>query len=66
MNIENDTFLKLSGFESVGYVKKMKQNIQTTGWLQHYDATGTIQCHAWYGVRFNRNITNATFKIYAR
>lgn len=66
MNIENDAFLKLSGFESVGYVKKMKQNIQTTGWLQHYDSTGKYQCHVWHSVRFNRTITNATFKIYAR
>lgn len=66
MNIENDIFLKVSGFESKDYIKKMKQNIQSTGWLQHYNVTNEHQCHCWYGVSFQRTITNATFKIYAR
>jgi hypothetical protein len=66
INIENDTFLKMSGFESKDYIKKMKQNIQSTGWLQQYNATNEYQCHCWYGVKFQRTITSATFKVYAR
>ena len=66
MNIENDTFLRMSGFECKDYIKKMKQNIQSTGWLQQYNVTNEHQCHCWYGVKFQRTITSATFKLYAR
>lgn len=66
MNIENETYLRMSGFQSKEYAKKLKQNIQTTGWLQHYNTTNTYPCHTWYGVRFTRTITSATFKLFAR
>lgn len=66
MNIENDTFLRMSGFECKDYFKKMKQNIQSTGWLQQYNVTNEHQCHCWYGVEFTRTITSATFKLFAR
>ena len=67
MNVESDTYFRMSGFEKTDFVfPKLKQNIQTTGWQQWYDATNAYQCHMWYGVKFSRTITSATFKLYAR
>ena len=67
MKVESDTYFRMSGFEKTDFVfPKLKQNIQTTGWQQWYDATNAYQCHMWYGVKFSRTITSATFKLYAR
>ena len=67
MNIENDTYFRMSGFEKTDFAKtKLKQNVQTTGWTQEYDTSNTYQCHCWQGVKFTRTITSATFKLFAR
>lgn len=64
--IDNDIYFRISGYEETDYAWNLNKNIQTTGWAQAYDIANTKPCFAWYMVKFQRTITNATFKIYAR
>lgn len=67
MNVENNDYFKISGFESTSYNQKMKQNLQTTGWFMFNTTLADKQSLTDYHfVKIVRTITSATFKIFAR
>ena len=66
INVGDDIYFRISGFEKTDYAWNLNKNIQTTGWIQMFDIANTKQCFAWHYVKLQRTITNATFKIYAR